>query len=405
MKKLVTLLLSCAMALTMVACSNEAETEEVEGNETEEVEGTETEEAAERVVTVTDMSGDEVTITGEVETIINLWPAGTSSFFVMGAGDLVTALAVNNSGTVNSWSELFYPGASDITALGGTTPTVEEIIALDPDLVIIHPMSSGTEYAQQIRDAGIPAININFSDYDTMIEAYTMLGEVLGGEYQTKLEEWCEMVTAKQDEVAAMTEDVADEDKPVVYYIAGQADSLTTTMGSNSICAAWTQLAGGVYLTTLLDDTTTTEVTAEEIFAIDPDIIIVGGIYQHTIIEELSTTEGWSELTAVQNGQVYGNPYGSFAWDRFGLESYMQIEYALLCIQPEIAAANGITTDSIAETARSFYSTFTGIDLTDEQLSYMMGGYEADGSDGAASSSSGSGSGSGSGQGSAAAAA
>ena len=43
----------------------------------------------ERTITVTDMSGDVVTITGEVKRIINLWPAGTSSFFVMGAVTLL----------------------------------------------------------------------------------------------------------------------------------------------------------------------------------------------------------------------------------------------------------------------------------------------------------------------------
>ena len=133
------------------------------------------EEPEERTVTITDMSGDEVTITGEVKSIVNLWPAGTASFFVMGAGDLIVGLAVNSPATMNSWTELFYPGASDIPELGGITPSIEDIINLEPDLVIIHPSTAKDGFAEQIREVGIPAINIYFDNYATMIDAYTCL--------------------------------------------------------------------------------------------------------------------------------------------------------------------------------------------------------------------------------------
>ena len=402
MKKWIAFLLAALMLLSLTACGGTnpaadttAEAEAVEAApeavpaeeaaesgaeiETEPEPEPEAEEEV-RAVTVTDMSGDEVTITGEVESIVNLWPAGTSSFFVMGAGDLITAMAVNNAGIINSWCKVFYPAAADIPAMGGTTPAVEELLNLDPDLVIVHPMTVSDGYAQQVRDAGIPAININFSTYDTMITSYTMLGEALGGEYQEKLDTWCEMIAEKQAATEAITADLGDDDRPVVYYIAGQADSLTTTMGANSICADWTRLAGGVYATTLMDEPNTTEVTAEEIFAIDPDVIIVGGTYQHQLVKELQSTDGWKDLSAVVNGRVYTNPYGAFAWDRFGLESYFQMDYALMCIQPELAEENGIDRASLTQEVIDFYEMMNGTVLTEEQVGYMIDGMEPDGS-------------------------
>ena len=389
MKKALALVLALLMVLALTACGDNGAAQETldeisavldDINENlDETEETAAAESAERTVTVTDMSGDEVTITGEVESIVNLWPAGTSSFFVMGAGDLVSALAVNANGVINSWAQYFYPDAVNIPAMGGTTPSIEELLAMDPDLVIVHPMTVSDGYAQQIRDAGIPAININFSNYDDMITSYTMIGEILGGEYQQRLNEWCDMVAEKQAEVEALTADIADEDRPVVYYIAGQSDDLLTTMGSNSICAEWTRLAGGVYATTLMDDPTTTSVTAEEIFAIDPDVIIIGGTYQHIIYDELQNTEGWQDLSAVKNGRVYTNPYGAFAWDRFGLESYFQMDYALMCIQPEIAEQNGITRDSMIAEVIDFYSMMNGTELTEELAGYMLDGLQPDG--------------------------
>ncbi len=335
-------------------------------------------EPEERVVNITDMSGDEVTITGEVKSIVNLWPAGTASFFVMGAGDLIVGLAVNSPATMSSWTGLFYPGAADIPELGGTTPSIEDIIKLDPDLVIIHPSTAKDGFAEQIREVGIPAINIYFDNYATMIKAYTILGEVLGGEYQEKLATWCSAVETRQAKVRSLTADIAEADRPVMYYIAGQGDSLTTTMAADSIFSDWTESAGGIYAARLME-LEGSEVTPEAVFELDPDAIICGGVYQHVLKKALETTSGWKNLKAVTGGRVYTNPYACFNWERFGLESQLQINYALLCLQPEIAEANGITRDSMVDEIIDFYKTYTDYELTPVQAGYMLDGLRPDG--------------------------
>ena len=368
MKKLTALMLAMALSLSLFAgCSSAPASSEPESTEPEV-----------RTVTVTDMSGDEVTVTGEVETIVNLWPAGTSSFFVMGAGDLVEALANNSPATMNAWTKHFYAESVNIPAMGGTTPAVEEIINMEPDLVIVHPSSAKDGYAQQIRDAGVPAININFSNYETMTKAYTMLGDILGGEYEAKLDNWCKEVTELSEKSKELTKDVAEEDKPVVLYIAGQKDSLTTTMSSGTIVEEWVNISGGVYAPTVMG-LEGTEVTEEAIFDLNPDIIIVGGTYQHILLDKIATLDGWKDLDAVKNGTVYRNPYGCFNWDRFGLESRLQIEYALMCIQPEIAEANGITRDYMVDRIIEFYKTMNGTVLTETEAGYMLDGLQPDG--------------------------
>lgn len=365
MKKFISIILMCAViAAIAIGCNTD------NGGETE---------PEERTVTVTDMSGDTVTITGEVEKIVNLWPAGTSSFFVMGAGDLIAGLAVNNPGTMNSWTQLFYPDCVNIPALGGTTPSIEDIIKLEPDLVIIHPTTAQDGFAEQIREAGIPAININFRNYETMIQAYTILGEVLGGEYQEKLSTWCSAVETKLEKVRGLTAAIAKADRPVVYYIAGQTESLTMTMAANSIISDWVESAGGVYAAGLME-LTAAEVTPEAVFDLNPDVIICGGVYQHVDKNAVETTDGWKDLKAVTTERVCTNPYACFNWDRFGLESQLQINYALMCIQPEVAAANGITRESMINEIIDFYKTYTEFELSRTQAEYMLDGLCPDGS-------------------------
>lgn len=296
----------------------------------------------------------------------------------MGAGDLIVGLAVNGSGTMNTWTQLFYPDCVNIPALGGTSPTIENIIKLNPDLVIIHPTTAQSGFAQKIRDVGIPAININFSDYKTMTKAYTMLGEILGGEYQKKLNAWCADVESKLAKVRSLTAGIAEADRPVVYYIGGQTDSLTTTMPANSIITDWVESAGGIYGSKKMG-ITSSEATPEAVFALNPDVIISAGVYQHIEKNAVETKDGWKSLKAVTDGKVYTNPYGCFNWDRFGLESLLQINYALLCIQPEIAAANGITRASIVNDITAFYKTYANHELTRTQAENMLNGLQPNG--------------------------
>ena len=333
-------------------------------------------ESSDRVVTVTDMSGDTVTITGEVKRIVNLWPAGTSSFFALGAGDLIVGLG--SVGSLNEWVKLFYPDCVKIADLGGTSPSVEEIIKLEPDLVIIHPSTAASGFAQQIRDLGIPAININFNNYETMNQAYTIVGEILGGEYQEKLNTWCTATEEKITYVRSLTADLVEEDRPVTFYIAGQANSMTTTMAADSIFSDWTESAGGIYGTRLMD-LASNEVTPEAVFDLNPDVIIVGGVWQHVIKDAIENTAGWKKLKAVKNDRVYTNPYACFNWDRFGLESQLQISYALMCIQPEIAEANGIDRAYMIKEIQDFYKTYTDFKLTKKQAEYMLDGLSPDG--------------------------
>ncbi len=330
--------------------------------------------------TITDVSGREVTIPAKVDSIVNLWPSYTASLYVLGAGDLVKAQAQN--GLVNAWTKFFYPKAADVPALGGTTPNVEEMANLDPDFVIVHPSSLSSGYPDQLEEVGIPALDLNLDSYETMIDSYTVLGEALGGEYQEKTDTLCQMINEKLDRATKLTADLADEDKPVVYYITGMQDSLTATAGADSMQQSWVETCGGTFATATMNvNQETSEVTAEEVFAVNPDVIFVGNTYQHQIIEELKNTDGWKDLNAVKNGRVYGVPYGCFGWDRYGMESTLLIDYALYCIQPEIAEENGIDHDYLVQEVIDFYKTFNGTEMTTEQAENMLSGLTPDGQD------------------------
>ena len=374
MKKITALALTLCLCLFMVAgCGNNDAANSSSSTETSAASESSTEK------TVTDVSGREVTIPSDVTSIVNLWPSYTASLYVLGAGDLVKAQA--QSGLVNSWTEFFYPKAADVPALGGTTPSVEEIAKLDPDFVIVHPSSIASGYADQLAEVGIPALDLSLDSYDSMIDSYTVLGSALGGEYQEKTDKLTTLIKEKLDRANELTADLSDEDKPVVYYITGMSDSLTSTAaGEGTMQQSWVETCGGTYAPAQLEvSENTQEVTAEEVFAINPDVIFVGNTYQHKLVEELKTMDGWKDLNAVKNNRVYTIPYGCFGWDRYGMESTLLIDYALYCLQPEIAEENGIDHDYIVSEVIAFYKTFNGTEMTEEQAENMLNGLTPDG--------------------------
>lgn len=57
----------------------------------------------------------------------------------------------------------------------------------------------------------------------------------------------------------------------------------------------------------------------------------------------------------------------------------MQVDYALLCIQPEIASKQGITRESMAKEVQEFYQFYNGKELTDEEAQHMLDGLLPDG--------------------------
>ena len=276
------------------------------------------------------------------------------------------------------------PGSADIPVLGGTSPSTEDIINLDPDLVIIHPTTAKDGFAQQLRELGIPAININFSNYETMAQAYTILGTILGGEISGKA---VRLVRRNRKEKAdshrELTSGLSEEEKPVVYYIAGQSENLLSTMGAASagttnIMQDWVESNGGLYGPAVIN-LAGNEITAEQVFAMNPDVIMVGGIYQHVLLDQVMNSDGWKDLDAVKNGRVYNNPYACFNWDRFGMESLLQADYAFMCLQPEIAAEQGVDRDYMINTVIEFYEYYNGTVLTEEQAGFMLDGLMPDG--------------------------
>jgi iron complex transport system substrate-binding protein len=315
--------------------------------------------------TITDMAGAEVTVPTSITKVVNLWPASNSVMLCMGAGDLL-------AGTMditkqNYWSQLVYPNIVNVPT---ASDNAEEIMKINPDLII----TPSKETAEKLRSLGLPAVYLYFSDYDSMKKAFTLLGDILGGDYVNKAKKWSDLVDSQTATVKSAIGDISESERPVVYYIQGQTNQgLYTTFAAKSIMNDWINIAGGEFASKKLELDKNGAVTPEAILSLNPDIIIIGGFAEHDLYNELMNSSEWKDIKAVKNNRVYINPNGLFPWERFGMESALQIPFAASVIHPELFKVN------LVDEVKKFYTDFVGIDLTDKQAQYMIDGYGPNG--------------------------
>lgn len=240
-------------------------------------------------VTVTDSTGETITLTSKPERIVSMAPSTTEILAAVGVEDKIV-------GRTNYCN---YPESiEDVTAVGGTRdPNVETIISLEPDLVVGSTHVS-EEVINKLREVGINVVFLNEQEgFDGTYSAITAIGELVG-----EPEKAAEVVADMQKTVADITEKVNalnKTEKPKVYYMVGYGEK-DSTAGGNTFISEIINLAGGKNIAQNVEGWS---ISKEEIAANEPDMIIMPS--DMTTLEDLQNTDFYKDLEAVKAGKVY----------------------------------------------------------------------------------------------------
>ena len=348
-KRLITLLLVLTMCVGLLAACGNTTTQDNGGNDQTEPE----------TQTIVDMGGVEVTLPKEIKTIVDTWSAATDNLFNLGAAELLVSA---HSAAVSEVSLLVYPELGNLKDY--SQATAEELLVLDPDLVIC----SNNDKAEELRNAGLNAVNLSYMTYEDFKKSTLLLGQILGGEYEERAQELGEYVDWVSETLTNDLKDVADEDKPSVYYLmTSDVSNLYSTCGAGSIMDEWITLAGGKLATAELGKGMgLRDVTAEQILATNPDVIMIDGDNAAEVRDALLASDEWSDITAVQNNAIYCIPKGCFWWGRLCGDTPLQALWAASILYPDLV------TYDIHEQTKEYYSKFKNCELTDEQVDSLL---------------------------------
>ena len=233
-----------------------------------------------------DSTGEQVTIDEQPESIVALHPSDAQKVFKIGADDRLDGMPVSQ------YTEaLDVDDQTDITEDDGLTPIPEEIIALEPDIVLAANIAD-EEVVDQLREAGIEVYVFDAAmDMDDVIDDVETAGQLAGAcDGADVTTEWMD------DRIDLVETAAANESAPLTLYPMGDGftpgagtfqDQIMTTAGLENL-AAEAGLEGW--------DTISDETVLEE----DPEWIIYGAAWG----EEPPVSEALNETTAVQEGNV-----------------------------------------------------------------------------------------------------
>ena len=364
--RLFSLFLTLLLAMSLfTGCSGTAEKTEDTAQEEEAVQEEETADSRE----ITDMAGRKVTVPAEIDSVFSANPVSAIYLYTLVPDKLLgwnyELNDIEKSIILEQYHDLPNFGMSDEI-------NYEAVIAANPTIAV----SVGTINDAMISDCdalseslGIPVIAVD-GDLTAAPEAYRFMGDLFGMEEQA--EELAAYAEKTFDDIANM--DIPEEEKVRIYYGNGE-DSLETAPAGSSH-AQIIDMVNAVNVADLeLGDGSRLQISAEQLLAWDPDVIIVNGEPKSNLsggsaAEALLNDPTFASLKAVQEQKVYGTPNAPFSWvDRPpGPNRIVGIRWLSGLIYPDYLNFD------VDEEVREFFSLFYHVDLTDEQLEALYNG-------------------------------
>lgn len=272
-------------------------------------------------ITLTDDLGREVTIEELPERIISLAPSNTEILFALGLGDRVVG--------VTDFCD-YPPEALEKEKIGGcTTPDIEKIVALQPDLILaaeINPI----DVINTLEGLGLAVFGIEATDLDDLLNNIRTVGYITDKEAEATI-----LTDDMQSKIKAVTEEtegLSPEEELRTFHICWH-DPIWTA-GNGTFIHDLIEKAGGVNIFADLEEYNAVDI--EVVIARDPEVIIVtamGGTASGTR-EWVNTEPRLEDVSARQNGRVY---YVESNWvERPGPRIVPGLEQVAKYIHPEI---------------------------------------------------------------------
>jgi len=321
---------------------------------------------------ITDMSGRKVTVPA-AENIESVFSAGpvAAIFLYMVAPDKLLGWNYELNDVEKS---IILDKYQDLPNFGmGDAVNYEAVIAANPTIAI----NSGKINDTMVSDCdalseslGIPVVAVD-NELNNSAEAFRFMGELLGVEdHAEELAQYAEQVFT---DINALS-DIPEEKKVSVYFGNGEDSLETAPRGSQH--AQILDAINAVNVADLeLGDGSRVQISAEQLLAWDPDVIVVNGEPKadksgNSAAEDILSNPDYASLKAVQDQKVYGTPNAPFSWvDRpAGPNRLIGMRWFSALIYPEYIKCD------INEEIHKFFDLFYHVDLSDEQLENVLKG-------------------------------
>lgn len=242
-------------------------------------------------VTVTDMYGREVTLTEPATRIVALTASDCEILCALGCEDAL----------VGRGEYCDYPPSvlDKPSVQSGYETNIEQILALEPQLVLMSDMAQSEDQVNQLEANGVKVAVSNAQTIDEVYVSIAMIGKLMGkdAEAQALIDD----MKLTFEEIAADSENIGK----TVYFEVSPLQWGLWTAGKGTFMDELASMCG---LTNAFGDTEGwNAISEEQVIARDPDFIVTITMYYGegpTPVEEVLSREGWQDMKAVKNQAI-----------------------------------------------------------------------------------------------------
>lgn len=285
---LLSLMLILAMTFALTGCGNKAKTDG----------GAESGTEANAVKPTKDRAGNDITIPDEVNKIVALAPSIMQTLDALGAMDKVVG--------TDTQTPMYVSGVDSLPQFDLMEPDIEQIAALDPDVIFTTGMSyTDSDPFAALTEMGKCVICIPSStSIEAIKEDIQFIADCIGTSDAATpiLDEFQKSI----DEVKAIG-DTITEKKKVMFEIS--ALPYLYSCGQNTFIDEMITLIGAENV--FHDQDAWISVVEEDAVAANPDVILTSVNYIDDPIGEILGRPGWDNVNAVKNKEVYYIDNGS----------------------------------------------------------------------------------------------
>lgn len=242
-------------------------------------------------ITVTDMFGREITLAEPAARIVVMQPSDCEILCALGCEDTI----------VGRGQYVDYPASIlDVPVVqSGASTNVEEILALEPQVVLLNSMDQSEEQVKQLEENGVKVVVSTTSGIESVYTAISLIGKLMGKDAEAEA-----VIADMQATFDGIRAKASGEAKKVYFEIS--PPPYLYTAGSSSYLNELCEICGVENIFSDQEDAWLM-VSEEQVIERDPDYIVLITNMGSAGVEEILGREGWGDISAIREQKIFND--------------------------------------------------------------------------------------------------
>ena len=238
---------------------------------------------------VTDELGRTVFVPDAPHRILCLTPSLTETVYELGAGGLVVGVTDYTEFPSEARAK---PSVGDLV-----NPSMEKIVALKPDLVLMAAHLNHEETIDQLEDLSLPVFVVDPQGLAGILKMVQSVGVAINRDAQARA-----LVKQLSEKRAAVLSQVQGLARPKILVVIWYDPVMT--VGSKAFISDAIAAAGGDSVTADIPEAWP-QISMEEVLRRSPDfLLLIKELHGGITLDALKAHAGWERLDAVRNARV-----------------------------------------------------------------------------------------------------